>query len=360
MGRILTTASIFALGTGLGAGSAIAGGTERAGAFTSILFEKGTYVELGYGYASPDVSGTAFGRASGDMAPGYGTYSFGYKQALSENLDFAIVLDEPIGADVDYPAGNGYALAGTSAKLRSDAITALLRYEFPSHISVFGGIRSQASKGDVTIIAPGLGIPFYNLSTNTDREWGYILGAAWEKPEIAARVSLTYTSAITHTLTSTENGTPTGSFETEVPQSLDLAFQTGIAPDTLLFGSVRWAEWSAFDICPAAYLGLVGSPLVSYQSNRVTYNIGVGRRFNETWSGAVTASHEASNGDITGNLGPTDGFTSLGLGVTYTKDNFKITGGVRYIKIGDATTRITARFTDNDAVAAGIKLGYSF
>ena len=63
------------------------------------------------------------------------------------------------------------------------------------------------------------------------------------------------------------------------------------------------------------------------------------RRFNETWSGAVTLGYEPSDGDLTGNLGPTDGMRSIGLAATYTRDNMKITGGIRYVDIGDAATR---------------------
>lgn len=356
MRKIITSASFLAIA----AGAAHAGGVERATQSVSILFEKGRYVELSYGYANPDVSGTAFGGSSGSMLAGYGTYSLGYKQSLGDNVDIAVILDQPIGADTDYPTSSGYVLAGTTAKLRSDAITGLIRYHLPSNFSVYGGLRYEAAKGDVTIIAPALGIPMYVLSTNTDKQWGYIVGAAWEKPEIAARIALTYTSPITHTLDATENGVRTGSFKTEVPKSVNLEFQTGVAKDTLLFGSVRWAEWSVFDIAPPAYVGLVGSPLVSYQSDRVTYSVGLGRKFNENWSGAVTAAYERSNGDITGNLGPTDGFSSVGIAATYTQDNIKLTTGVRYINVGDATTAIGAKFTGNSAVAAGVRLGLSF
>jgi hypothetical protein len=40
----------------------------------------------------------------------------------------------------------------------------------------------------------------------------------------------------------------------------------------------------------------------------------------------------------------------------------KITGGVRYVEIGDATTNppISGNFTDNSGVGFGIKIGYTF
>jgi long-chain fatty acid transport protein len=92
----------------------------------------------------------------------------------------------------------------------------------------------------------------------------------------------------------------------------------------------------------------------------VTYNLGLGRRFNETWSGALTLAYEAPDGEITGNLGPTDGFASIGLAATYTRDKLKVTGGIRYVDIGDATSSIGGNFSDNSGVGIGIKVGYSF
>lgn len=355
------------------AGGASAGGVERSTQSVAILFEQGSYAELSFGYFSPDVSGALgvpvgpfpAGSPSGDMAPGFTTLSLGYKQALTDRIDLAFILDQPIGADVDYPGTFGlspYALAGTTAELRSLALTGLIRYKLPSNFSVIGGIRVQQVEGTVSIPFVGAPGPGYTLDTDRPTDLGYVLGVAWEKPEIAARVALTYNSAITQELSFTETGPVPGSgtFETTIPQSLNLEFQTGIAADTLLFGSVRWVDWSEFTIDPPGYRTAIGSPLVSYRSDRVTYNLGLGRRFSETWSGAVLLAYEPSNGDITGNLGPTDGYSSVGLAATYTRGNMKITGGIRYVDIGGVTTSIGARFADNSGIGAGLRIGFSF
>jgi long-chain fatty acid transport protein len=144
-----------------------------------------------------------------------------------------------------------------------------------------------------------------------------------------------------------------------VPQSVNIEFQTGIAKDTLLFGSIRWVDWSEFVIDPPNYP--LPIPLVSYPEDRITYNLGIGRRFNETWSGAVTLGYERSDGQITGNLGPTDGFASIGLAATYTSGNVKVTGGVRYVDVGDATTNVVGgSFSGNSGVGLGIRVGYTF
>jgi long-subunit fatty acid transport protein len=374
MKRILGTAAAMVAA----ATTAQAGGVEKSTQSVAILFETGSYAELSFGHFSPDVSGVTgstvgpftAGRSSGDMAAGYNTVSLGYKTDLSENLALAIILDEPIGAKVRYPGTIGfssYPLAGTTADLTSSALTALLKYKFENNVSVYGGLRYQTVKGVVDIPFVGFPGPGYTLTTNYDSELGYVVGLAWEKPEIAARVALTYNSAITHTLDSFEtlNATSLSStFDTEVPQSVNLEFQTGVAKDTLLFGSIRWVDWSEFVISPPLYSSplAVNDALVEYAKDRVTYNLGIGRRFNEQWSGAVTVGYEASDGERTGNLGPTDGATSIGLAGTYTMDAVKITAGIRYVDIGDATTNppLNARFTGNDGIGVGFRIGYSF
>jgi long-chain fatty acid transport protein len=336
-----------------------AGGVERSTQSVAILFEQGRYAELSFGHFDPTVEGAVGGGAvsSGDMAGSYNSWSLGYKMDLGDRMAFALVLDQPIGANVDYPASAApYPLAGSTAKLTSSAITALLRYKFENNVSVYGGLRYETVHGEVSL--PFIG--GYTLNTNHDSELGYVVGVAWEKPEIAARVALTYNSAITHTLDSVEFGAIPGTFDTEVPQSVNLEFQTGIAKDTLLFGSIRWQEWTAFIIDPPIYPA--PTPLVDYASDRVTYNLGIGRRFNENWAGAVTIGYEKSDGQPTGNLGPTDGMKSIGLAATYTMDNMKITGGIRYVDLGDATTNapIGGVFTGNSGVGVGVKIGYTF
>lgn len=354
----------------LGATVASAAGIERSAQSVGLLFEQGNAIQFGFGSVSPDLSGTVGGGAvgSGDMAPSYSSLALGLKMAVNDRVDVALIFDQSLGADVDYTGAQpGYPILGTQAELDGSDITALLRYRVGDRLSVYGGLRSQSI--DATLSGLPLGAPAnpYGLTVDPTRELGYLVGVAYEVPDIALRVALTYNSEIVHTFDSVETapsfGAPvSGSFETTIPKSVNLEFQTGIAADTLLFGSVRWQEWSEFDITPPAYQTATGGrSLIDYQSNYITYTLGVGRRFTENWSGAVTLSHEPASGDIQGNLAPRDGFTSIGLGATYRMDRTEITAGVRYIRLGDATTQlIGADFTDNDAVAFGLRLTQRF
>lgn len=361
-------AAIAALGS-----TAHAGGVDRSTQPIGIIFEEGNYARLSFRTVSPSVSGVALpgaptaGGRSGDMTEDYTQFAFAYKNDLTENLDFALILDQPFGAHVDYLATQPYFAAGASARLDSTALTGILRYSFPSDVSVYGGIRYQTLKARAIV-------PFvsnYSAVGERDDGIGWLAGIAYERPDIALRVSLTYNSKVTHDLSTTENSAGLGgpnvsNTRIETPQSLNLDFRTGIAKDTLLFGGIRWAEWSAFEISPSNYVALTGgTPLVSFADDRVTYTLGIGRRFTDKWSGLASVSYEPSTGSLTGNLGPTDGFTSFTVGARYDMDPIDITFGVSYVLIGDANTTLgggvaATDFSGNDAIGAGIQIGYRF
>ena len=362
-----------------------AGGIERAAPSAGLLFEDGNYLELNFGYVAPKVSGTQaipagggspVGSSSGNMAGDYVQLGFGYKTDLNDKMSLAVIFDQPYGADVNYADDTAYAYGGgvtplgSTASIDSNAVTVLLSYELRDNMTVFGGGRAVQTSGEVALFNN------YSMETSTETDFGYVLGAAWERPDIAARVSLTYQSAIEHAFDATEAPggmpQPDTDFSTTMPQSLTLEGQTGVAADTLLFGSIRWVNWSEFDITPPIYNTAVGSSLVDYDDDTVTYNLGLGRRFSDEWSGAITAGYEAQTGGFSGNLGPTDGNTSLGLAVTRTMDQVRITGGVRYIWIGDAETQAPlaltggtpgvtfGEFENNSALAAGVRIAYNF
>ena len=364
----------------LAAAPAFAGGVERSNQSMAILFERGNYLEFGASYSMPRVSGVANpllgGQGSGIMSQNFWNLDLRFKGQINEQLSYAVILDQPIGANVAYPMGTGYPIAGSEGTISSTALTGVVRYAFDGGLSVYGGVRAVRTSGSVNLTVPTIGGPeFYTMSTNQHMAYGYLVGAAYEVPAIAARVSLTYNSRITHNFSSVETftqdvgpiaaGTPFNStFRTTIPESLHLEFQTGIMEDTLLFGGVRWVRWSQFDISPTMFnLISGGGSLVDYTKPTTTYTLGVGRRFNENWSGAVTVSHEPKVGGISGNLGPTDGFWAVGLGATYTMDNVKISGGLQYRWIGSATTQIGGfnnSFNGNSAISAGMRVGVSF
>ncbi len=354
MRRLLLSISALTLG----ASAAHAGGLDRSGQGIGVLFESGGFVELSYGMVSPNVTGT-FGGAvsSGNMAPTYSQFSLGVKTDINSKLSVALVMDQPWGADVSYPTSAApYPFAGTTASLTSQGLTAIGRYRFSDRVAAHAGVRFETLNGEASI--PSLG---YALDVTGDGGTGYLVGLSYEIPDIALRVALTYNSPVTQTLTGTEVSVVPASFDVTTPQSVNLDFQSGIAADTLLFGSIRWVDWSEFEISPPVYVGAAGGPLVSYDSDAVTYSLGVGRKFSDAFSGSISLGYEASKGGTASNLAPTDGYFSVQLGGKYTSGNMSISGGVRYVMLGDATTEVIgADFSGNSAIGVGIKVGYSF
>ena len=360
----------------LAAGGAHAGALDRTGQSVDVLFEDGRYVEFSFATVSPDLSGNSAdallpnGSGSGDISPSYNQFGAAFKTDLNDKWSVALVYDQPFKADVDYALGTGYFAQGSNAEFRSHAWTGFLKYKVGSGMSVYGGLRFQAVEANAAIEFPVLGLTGYSAFAERDYGIGYVAGVAYERPEIALRVSLTYNSEISHSVNTIETINPipvalTSETEFETPQSVNLAFQTGIAPGTLLFGGVRWVDWSDFALTPATYRTATGGSLLSYEDDVYTYTLGIGRRLNETWSVAATLGYEETNGSFFTNLGPSDGQESIGLAAIYTKGNMKITTGVRYVRIGDTVTRAgtiapAARFEDNDAVAIGVKVGYNF
>lgn len=361
MKHTLTAIGALALTTTV----AHAGGLDRSGQSVAAIFETGGYAELSFGYVMPSVDGgdspLAPGVETGNVGTAYSAIGLAYKQDLSEKLSAGLIIDQPFGAAVSYEDSAGYFIEGTKAEVFTASLTGLLRYKFTESLSVHGGPRVVTATGYYNREIPaGGGFLDYKNSYGSDVAVGYVVGAAFEKPEIALRAALTYSSATTFDLV----GSPRGGFlgvvgdlDAQMPQSVNLDLQTGIAANTLLFGSVRWADWSE-----ARLLDSVDGDLVTYDEDVLTYSLGVGRKFSESFSGSVSVGYEKPQGGTVSDLSPTDGYTSLGVGGKYTKGNMEISGGVRYVWLGDATTDpvVSGVFTDNSAIGVGMKVAFRF
>lgn len=394
MKKICVVAGAFALA----ATSAQAGGIDRGRLGFGILFEQGNYLELGATHVAPKVTGTytgaiaGLGTSTGDMAGDYTTLSFGYKRDVNAALSWAFYLNTPFGADSSYSSG---FYNGLSAEWKSQQAALILKYSVTPAMSVYGGLKAVRSSANIAIpdqmirgalTAAGLagnvgagalaagapaGTLAYTANAAADTRLGYIVGAAYERPEIALRVGLTYESGFTHKFGTTETlaAAPIAGLsaafdpsttEIKMPQSVTLDFQSGVAQDTLVFGSIRWAEWSVWEVRPRGYGALAGSNITDFENNVMTYQLGVGRKLNDNFSVFARVGYEKSNGGEASRLAPTDGNKSFGIGGTYTKDDMKVTAGLEYIKVGDAVDGSGTLFEGNKAVGFGLSVGYRF
>jgi long-subunit fatty acid transport protein len=354
MKKITTAGAILLITTSI----ATAGGLDRSGQGIGVIFEDGDYAELSFGSVTPDVSGNGLNNtfngttASGNVTPNYSQIGMAYKSQINEQVSIALIYDQPFGADVDYDTGSTYVLSDTNAQVETDGVTALVRYEINPAFSVHGGMRYVQANGVYDRADVGA-LNGYESTYSSGSGVGYVIGGAYERDDIAMRIALTYSSEIDLELDGS-----VGDLSTTLPESVNLDFQTGIAADTLLFGSVRYVAWDGFSLDDS-----IDGSILSYDDDVFTYNIGVGRRLSDSFAVSFSVGYEKSTGEETGNLGPTDGFISYQIGGAYTIDNgIEVSGGVRYVNIGDAMTEapVSADFSDNDAVVVGLKVAYNF
>ncbi|MBL1405721.1 MAG: hypothetical protein COC00_007035, partial [Rhizobiales bacterium] len=348
--------------------SALAGGLERQTYSADILFAKGTRIEAAFATVKPDVTGDKTAHPNpavttpfyggGNINPKYHLRNFGFKFDVGDKLALAFTSYTPLGYDLAYPG----PLFTTTAHLKSQAYAFSAKYMVRDNIAIFGSaINVKISATAASLAAAGDTI---DASSNSD--WGYVLGAAYLKPEIALRIALSYESGTEHKHTTAYTvSTPGGPVSVDVPKSVSgtpeaiaLNFQTGIAANTLLFGGIRHAYQSD------AQLFLLGAQLTDF-SDVTTYKIGVGRKLNDLVSVSVSGLYEHGSGTAS-TLNPTDGKFTLSGGAKFQlNEHLDLTTGVSYTWLGDNNTKIlpigsAIAFKDNNALAFGAKIGFSF
>ena len=273
-----------------------------------------------------------------------------------------------IGAEAQALGAEAQAL-GAQAQAAGQAGDLALAQELGAQAQALGA-QAQALGARATTLgaaAQDFGTSMeYNASGKRVGDWGAILGVAYEIPDIALRVALSWQSEINHTFSTSESiaglGIDTDGGDTKVtmPQVVALDFQSGIAPGTLLYGQVKWTEWSKWEVRTPEYESATGGAVTGFDNDRTTWRLGVGRAFTEDLSGFAQITYEAQNGDTTSRLSPRDGFVSLGVGGQYKMDNMTLRGGLEYAWIGDAEDASGVKFEDNTALGIGVSLTVDF
>nr|WP_298098886.1 OmpP1/FadL family transporter [uncultured Shinella sp.] len=368
-GRGLMAASALFAAT-----SAHAGGLERGGYNIDLLFDPSDYAfESAVTYVNPQRElnnvrdsiplpvtsggdGDLSGRPSDGIrdTEGYWVPRIGFKAAFGEAIDCMADYSQPWGAHSNPGSDWAGANDNIETKITSNNYAATCSYSFDmgqGKLRLIGGGFYQEVSGFkdrlVADLSP-LGLPLSGvgrLKLEGDG-WGWRAGAAYEIEEYALRTSLVYNSAvklddITGTLDLTQlppsatnplAGVSTPVYgSAEMPASLEFKVQTGVAPDWLVFGSVKWTDWSTLQslpFCAVATRGLVscstrtpGNPVsgevtsldLLYRDGW-TVSGGVGHKFNDNWSGALSLTWD--RGVSTGVGALTDTWT-LGTGVSY-------------------------------------------
>ncbi|UIJ96581.1 OmpP1/FadL family transporter [Sinorhizobium meliloti] len=339
------------------ASAAQAGGLERSGYNIDLLFDPSDYAaEATATYVNPQRKlknvedtdtaptnpltgeyggGDLSGRPNSvDDTESYWAPRIGIKAAMGDSIDCMADYSQPWGAHTN--PGQNWAGANNNieTKVESDNYAATCSYKWamgPGYFRVIGGAFYQEVGGfkerlvqDPAFLPFGLsGVGRLELE---DNGWGWRTGVAYEIPEYAMRASLVYNSAVDlDDLTGFIDLRQVGltkydvSGSASMPDSLELKVQSGIAPGWLAFGSVKWTDWSQLQVvkfCPAAETPL--TPCTSLDllyRDGWTVTGGIGHKFNDQWSGAVSLTWD--RGTSQGYGAQTDTWT-LGTGVSYT------------------------------------------
>lgn len=313
-------------------------------------------------------------------------------------------VKQGVAAQVDAGLKRVNGLLGTGntkVKVDTQNLSFVFGFQPTQNWNIYAGGVYQTIKGNVSLRGQAYSIyNGYDADIKETGGAGWLAGVAYQIPEIALKASLTYRSEIDHDVNIREK-IPTlpalsllgqdaaaaaianSSADTTIttPQSVNFDFQTGIMANTVAFANVRWVNWKDFSIQPYKFgqlsqaVGpLVGRPngfnLVEYSDDQWTVNAGVGRKLNDKWAGNVSVGWDSGAGNPVTTLGPTEGYWNVGVGVQYspTPQTF-IAGGVKYFWLGDAkaqtgaqagSDQYVAEFSDNNAIAYGLKLGYKF
>ena len=375
--------------------SVFAAGLDRSGQSILPFLQSGNYAEASISVLDPSVSGKSNNGATvTDMADDYYFPSAALKVQATDHFSFGLLYDQPYGADSQYSSDLGAfgdGTEGTSVKVRTNNLSLIVGYQPTENWNIYAGPVYQTVKGNVSLRGTAYSLlSGYNIDLKEDDAFGWLAGAAYQIPEIALKAAITYRSEIKHELDTTETSNvyippnylptlPSGidlrsiSSQTEVvtPQSVNLDFQTGIAKDTLAFANVRWAHWDQFAVSPAALASASklakgkAQNLIDYSDDQISATVGVGHKFTSKWSGSASVGWDSGAGNPVTTLGPVEGFWSVGLGGQYSPaENYFLQAGVKYFWLGDAKAQtggtVAGDFSDNDAIAYGLKFGYKF
>lgn len=398
------------------ANAAQAGGFDRGGVNIDQLFDTAPYsFEAGVTYVSPQRTLKNVRRLDGSRLPmsdvkvdgDYAVPRVGLKFNVVEPVDCLASYTKPYGADADYGLNNAYSPTAVKFSIDTNDFGLTCSYKMDvskGSVRFIGGLSYQdvdafLSRQTLLGLRPdGRGpLPAGNLGNTgvgtfklSDSAWGWRVGAAYEMPEIALRASLMYFSkynydGLSGTVDTTgfsgrgfpANAVPgsTGIFpvsaSAEIPQALEFKVQTGIAPDWLAFGSVRWQEWSKLGVIPIkgvrspATGGIPGSPdsKVSFDPlyrDGWTVAGGVGHKFNDMISAAAQITWDRGTSTISGYQSDTWNF-GAGVSVAATQNiEFRLGGSIgimtsgtsAYNGVGDVANAVIYEF-DSDPVYAG-------
>ena len=343
------------------AGSVVAGGSDIILMPSEVLFEKGNYAEVSVVNVSPNVTGTSIA-PTGSMYKDYSAKTFAFKVQASPKVSIGFADYLSAGIYLDYANAGGSApitSANVDLSIKSRMLAA--KYQFDDNFSAFAGVkRSTVRPATANVLANPVG----NLSIASVSDNALAFGMAFEKPEIALRVSALFQTKTDFSLPMTSSsGAALINGTAGLPSSMTLRFQSGIAKDTLIYGSFHYSKWGNSQIFFDNGAGTLVQK--STYDNSSTYNLGVARKLNEDFGLSASYTYEPGRAPTgTSALATTNGKTSLSLGGKYTKGRASFSLGLSRVKVGDkeltAASGFPSKFTNNNTNVVAAKIGVNF
>ena len=344
-------------------GSAYAGGYESNALSTSFMYEAGgefnAYSEVSYGSRSYDIKGTVYA-PTGSAVKDQTSTTISVKYDVTDNITVGFTNYNQGSIQLDYSeAGSAGAAALPVVDLTIDARVLMAKYNISENIGFIAGVKQTVVKDATANIFQS--VPLGASSITGGNEIGYVYGAVYTRDDIAMRVELTAETSTDFELATTNTGIPDGTTLGSTPDYMNLYFQSGIAEDTLLYGSMRTANWSENQL----YVYPHNNAATSSFTDSTTYSLGLGRKFTDNFSGSVSISGEPKGASASDTpLTITNGYQGITLGGKYTIDNMSITAGYNYTRVGDVTLTVpglgTGEFTDNTITGLGVRVGFKF
>lgn len=390
-------------------GGAQAGGLERAGYNIDLLFDPGQYTfESGVVYVAPqrklnnvvdtNTANTAVGGGNlnsrsteADDSENYFVPKVGFKATLTEGVECLADYSQPWGAHTKPGTNWAGANQNVETKVNSDNYGLTCSYKFdvgPGQLRFIGGGFYQQVDGfkERIVFNPALlgGLSGLGRLDLEGDGYGWRIGAAYEITEYALRASLVYNSEvklddITGSLDlrglpanfggnslAGQNTAVYGS--TAMPESIEMKLQSGIAPDWLAFGSVKWTDWSQLESIPFCAVGTTSCTSANQATSLDlvyrdgwTISGGIGHKLSDQWSvaGSVTWDRGTSQG-----FGAQSDVWTFGTGVSYTPSKnveLRVAGAVSILTSGSSGAVVSNGTTygsdvsysyDNDIAAA--------
>lgn len=295
-----------------------AGGYDTGERDWDFLFQDSRFaVQIGTTFIHPDrtlstITGTLGPSIDTPEAASFRLDSLRFAMRLSDDIRCMGSTHQPYGGFAAYDPAWSYAPSVVRQEFSSRSLDLTCAYSLDAgtgRLSFVLGASEQniryVLEQDLTALNPFVGRTRADVS---DRAATWRIGLAYEIPDYALRASVIYNSGARHR--------PSGSFSTglgivpvegalRMPASVELRLQSGIAEQTLAFGSITrsfWSQTGDMHLCP------VGTPTCSLTTavsgltlqwrDTTRLTLGLARQVNDwlTMTGAMTYDQGATRG----------------------------------------------------------------